>query len=297
MGTLTRIGGSIPARIAAVCTLVALAASAAILILSHSDAAPGITPRAPVEVAANLDPEVVQFGDRFTARVDVTLDARVVRTSTLRLNYDLAPLTQLGSAHTSRSTQAGVETLTVTVPVACLASTCVANSGQARIGLPPVRASAQTRHEPTAHAIAQWPTLSVRGRVVASDLAPRSPPFEADTAPPAPTYRIAPGTLAAILEVFAVLCALTATALVGWQVHLHVRRPGPQPGELERALRLTREAERRPTEDRRRALALLSRALDGDQRSSATRKLAWSEPTPEPEELEDLVSEIEQAPE
>jgi hypothetical protein len=39
---------------------------------------------------------------------------------------------------------------------------------------------------------------------------------------------------------------------------------------------------------------LLGRALARDQRSDAVRRLAWSEPVPEPHELEELVTEIEQ---
>jgi hypothetical protein len=139
-----------------------------------------------------------------------------------------------------------------------------------------------------------WPTLSVRGRVSASDLAASTPPFQADTAPPAATYRIAPGALATLLDVVAALCALVSIGLAGWQANLLMGRRRPQPGALERALRLTREAEGRPASDRRRALALLDRALGRDQRAGAARRLAWSEPVPEPHELEDLVSEIEQ---
>ena len=92
----------------------------------------------------------------------------------------------------------------------------------------------------------------------------------------------------------AVLCALGAIAFAGWEAHLRIERRRRQPTALERALRLTREAERRPAPDRRRALALLGRALARDQRSGAVRRLAWSEPVPEPHELEELVTDIEQ---
>jgi hypothetical protein len=134
----------------------------------------------------------------------------------------------------------------------------------------------------------------VRGRVIASDLKSSLPPFKADSAPPAATYRIAPATLVTLLDVLAALFALAAIGLAARQVHLRLRRQRPQPGALEHALRVTRQAEQRPAADRRRALALLSRTLGGDRRSGAARKLAWSEPTPEPDELEELVSEIEQ---
>jgi hypothetical protein len=293
MGALKRTAAATSSRIVAVCLLAGLGAIAGILALSHSVSAPVVAPTAPVEVAANFDPAFVQFGDRMTARVVVALDTRRVRTQTLRITDDLAPLTQLGSPHTSRSTRGSLELVTVSVPVACLTAPCVASSGQARVNLPLVRASVLTRGGRPAQATVRWPALLVRGRVIASDLKSSSPPFKVDSAPPAPTYRIAPATLAALLDVLAALFALSAIGLAARQVHLRLRRQRPQPAALEHALRLTRQAEHRPAADRRRALAMLSRALGGDRRSGVARRLAWSEPTPEPDELEELVSEIE----
>jgi hypothetical protein len=294
MGALSRIAASIPARIVAVCALAGVCALVGLLVLGHSASAPAIAPSAPLEVATSFEPAAPQFGDRILARVVVALDTDAVRAQSLELSEDLAPLTQLGPARTSRSTQGSLELVTVAIPVSCLSARCIASSGVARVGLPLVRAAVTARNGRMASTSAAWPTLSVRGRVSASDLAASSPPFEADTAPPAATYRIAPVTLAVLLDVLAALCALAAIGLAGWQVNLFLRRRRPPPGALERALRLTREAERRPAADRRRALALLDRALGRDQRSGEARRLAWSEPLPQPHELEELVSEIEQ---
>jgi hypothetical protein len=294
MGALIRIFASTSGRIAAICALAGAGAVLGLLVLGHSASAPAIAPNAPIEVATSFDPAVPQFGDRILARVVVALDTDVVQPQTLALSDDLAPLTQLGPAHTSHSTQGSLELVTAVIPVSCLTAACAARSGVARVGLPVVRASVLARNGRLARVSAAWPTLAVRGRVTASDLAASSPPFEAETAPPAATYRIAPATLATLLDVLAVLCALCAIGLAGWQVNLLLRRRGPQLGALERALRLTREAERRPAPDRRRALALLGRALGRDQRSGAARRLAWSEPVPESRELEEIVSDIEQ---
>ena len=290
---MTRIAAATSARIAAICGLAVAGAVAVLLALGQSASAPAVAPTAPVDVAASFDPPVAQFGDRILVRVVVALDTRRVRPQTLRLTEDLAPLTQLGGAGTSRSTQGSLELVTVVVPVSCLTAPCVARSGVARVGLPLVHTSVLARDGRIARASAAWPTLSVRGRVTASDLATRTPPFEADTVPPASTYWIAPGTLGTLLDVLAVLCALGAIAVAGWEAHLRIERRRRQPTALERALRLTREAERRPAADRRRALALLGRALARDQRSGAVRRLAWSEPAPEPHELEELVTDIE----
>jgi hypothetical protein len=294
MGALRRTAAATSIRITAFSLLAGLGAVVGILALSHSVSAPAIAPAAPVEVAANFDGASVHFGDRTTARVVVALDTRRVRTQTLRITDDLAPLTQLGPARMSRSTKGNLELVTVATPVACLTAQCVSSSGQARVDLPLVRASVRARGGRTAHATVRWPALLVRGRVITSDLKSSSPPFEADIAPPAATYRIAPATLATLLDVLAALFALSAIGLAARQVHLRLRRQRPQPGALEHALRLARQAERRPAPDRRRALALLSRALGGDRRSDPARRLAWSEHTPEPDELEKLVSAIEQ---
>ena len=291
---MTRIAAASSARIAGTCGLAVAGAVAALLVLGHSASAPAVAPTTAVEVAASFDPPVTQFGDRILARVVVALDTRRVRPQTLRLTDDLAPLTQLGAAGTSRLTQGSLELVTVVLPVSCLTASCVARNGVAQVGLPLVHASVLTRDGRIARASAGWPTLSVRGRVTASDLAARTPPFEADTTPPASTYRIAPGTLGTLLNLLAVLCAVGAITFAGWEAHRRIARRRRQPTALERALRLTREAKRRPAPDRRRALALLGRALARDQRSGAVRGLAWSEPVPEPHELEELVTDIEQ---
>ena len=293
MGALRRLAGSTAARIAGVCVLVLAGAVAALLALGSSGSAPALAPSAPVEVAASFAPPVAQFGDRILARVSVALDTRRVRPQTMRLADDLAPLTQLGAAQTSTSTQGSVELVTVVVPVSCLSAPCVARSGVARVGLPLVHVSVLARDGRTARASAAWPTVSIRGRVTASDLAARPLALEAGTVPPAATYRIAPATLGALLDVLAVLCALGAVGFAGWEAHLRIERRRRAPSALERALRLTREAELRPVPDRRRALALLGRALGRDDRSSAVRRLAWSKSVPEPDELEKLVSDLE----
>jgi hypothetical protein len=65
--------------------------------------------------------------------------------------------------------------------------------------------------------------------------------------------------------------------------------------ELERALRLAREAELRPPPDRRRAAGLLARLL-GERNAAlagSASDLAWREPQPEPGALESLVGDVE----
>jgi hypothetical protein len=155
--------------------------------------------------------------------------------------------------------------------------------------------TATARDGRTVHARAAWPALHVRGRVTAADLAPARPPFRVDTAPPAPTYSVRPGLLTWLLVAAAVVLALAAIALVVRE--LLRRRTTRMPAEdvLERALRLTREAESRAPDDRRRALGLLARVLEARKRATASsaRDLAWSRPPPESDELAALVGDVE----
>lgn len=294
MGALTRPAAATSAWIAGICGLAVAGSVAALVALEHSASAPAVAATARVEVAASFESPVVQFGDRILARVVVAFDTRRVQPQTLRLTDDLAPLTQLGAAGTSRLTHGSLELETVVIPVSCLTAPCVARSGVVQVVLPLIHASVLARDGRIARASAAWPTLSVRGRVTAADLAARTPPFAVDATPPAPTYRIAPGTLGTLLTLLAVLCAVGAIAFAGWEAHIRIGRRRRQPTALERALRLTREAERHSVSDRRRALASLGRALERDQRSGAARELAWSEAVPEPHELETLVTEIEE---
>jgi hypothetical protein len=289
MGPLMRVG--------LVAAAVAAAAVAAVLVIGRSGSVPPIEPTAPLAVRATLDPAAAQVGDRIVARVVVALDRSAVRTGTLSLTDDLAPLTQLAAATTSRDVRGTLELVTVSVPVACVTDPCVAHSGVTHISLPRVRVRVKARDGKVETVVRAWPGLDVRARVAAADLSAAQPPFIADSSPHAVSYRLSPALLAALLDALAALLAVGSVALIAWQalaVHRR-RRPVRETGELERALRLAREAEARPPADRRRALGLLSRVLPSRSLSLAARDLAWSKPVPEPTTLEEIVAEVERS--
>lgn len=253
---------------------------------------------APIVVRATFDPATVQFGDAIDAHVVVVLDAASVRPESLRLVDDTAPLTPVSSAHTSRSVQGNTVTIATARTFSCLSSACVAASGDATPTLPPVTATVVMRDGKTVRATAAWPALRVSGRVSSADLARTRPPFRASTAPPPPSYRFAPGTLARLLDGLAIALALGAFVLVAaqWRRLARSRRAGPAGDELERALRLVREAESRPPPDRRRALGLLARVLRARARplSRKASDLAWARPEPEPDAVATFVTDVEE---
>jgi hypothetical protein len=280
--------------IAVVVALAAAGAIAGVLVIGGSTSVPAIAPTAPIVVRASFDPPASAFGDRIYARVVVALDASVVAPQTLRFSDDLAPLTQLAAPQTQRVASGTLELTTVVVEVACLTAPCAARNGVTHLVLPHVRASVSERNGTVVSASSAWPTLEVRGRVLTSDLAAATPPFQADTTPPPLTYRWAPATFATVLDGLAALFALAAVGIGASQALGRARRRRPAAADaLERALRLAREAETLPAPDRRRALDLLARLLGRDGLSRTASQLAWSEPEPESDEVEELVSEIE----
>jgi hypothetical protein len=232
------------------------------------------------------------------ARVVVLLDRTAVRPSTLRLTVGVAPLTQLTAPRMTRATRGNHSIVTYEVPAVCVTDGCIAPAGDLALRLPRVTATVSARDGGVTHMAAAWPVLHVHGRVNASDLVGR-PHFRGDTTPAAPSYRIAPSTLSALLDGLAVLLVLGGVAMAAFEarrlVHRRRSRAAVAGGELERALRLAREAESRPPPDRRRALGLLARLLDRrDARLAAEASgLAWAKPQPEVETMSGLVAEIE----
>jgi hypothetical protein len=251
----------------------------------------------PLVVRATFDTPIVQFGDAIRAHVIVMVDPTQVRSSSVRIVGGAAPLTSLSSARTTRTTRGGTLIIAVTRTFSCISGDCVNAKGDATPALPPVAVTAAGKRGTIVHATAAWPVLHVRGRVSAADLARSSPPFRANTSPPPPTYPLTPSTLAWLLDGVALVLALVAGGLaVSVALRLARRvRSTPTSGELERAVRLTREAESRPPPDRRCALGLLARLLDKHDRrlSGAASDLAWAKPDPERESLATLVSDIE----
>jgi hypothetical protein len=247
---------------------------------------------APLRAQASFDAATAQFGAPIHARVSVVADPSV-RRSSVRVVEDLAPLTTVSRQRVRRAGNVIEATRVVT----CVTAPCVAASGVARPKLAPAVVTAVLTNGHTVRIAASWPSLAVRGRVSGADLRLTQPPFRAPVAPPPPTYRIAPGTLAWLLDAAAIVLGLAALTLLAVQMRRwhRRRRRGARTDELERALRLAREAETRPPPDRRRAAGLLARLLDERHAPLAgnASELAWAEPPPPHGALDSLVGDVE----
>jgi hypothetical protein len=270
---------------------------AGVVVVAAGVFASGASAAPPVVVRATFDTPTVRFAAAIRIHVVVQLDATRVRSDSLRVVEDLAPLTSLSPGRTTRTTQGDTITVRLDRTFSCLSSSCVSPTGDATPSLQLVKATVSTLGGETLRATATWPTLHVQGWVSKADLGRSRPPFRADTAPPPPSYRLAPSTLARLLFGGAVVLALAAAALAVHEARRLARRRRGEPtvDELERALRFAREAENRPPPDRRRALGLLARLLDArDRRLSGTAsELAWAEPEPERAALATFVADVE----
>ena len=271
---------------------VAAAAVAGVILLARGNDPGGLQARAPVTVSATLDPEAVEFGDVVTAAVTVLIDSDAVDSSSVRVREDLAPLTQLGLTSVTRTQRGGVFVISYVFRASCLDQRCIGSGSSKRVSLRPVVVELQS-----GNTTANWPVLDVRSRVSRADVARPHPPMRSDAGPPPVSYRFAPGRLARALEATAVVLALAGVLLAAWTAALVVRRRrrvAPLSG-IERALVLVREAERRSTADRRRAVGLLARLLGSrDTRlADAADDIAWSAPPPTPDALSSLAGRVE----
>lgn len=273
----------------------AAAAVAAALLLAQATPLHGAEPLRALTVHTSFDPPAAQFGDRVVAHVVVLADRSALDTSKLQITDDIAPLTPLGATHVTRTTRGRLFAVSYELPAVCLTDSCIAPTGAKVLRFPAVRAEAPRRGGGTVRATSAWPRLAIGTRVDAADLKPARPPFRADTALPAVTYRIAPHTLTLVLDVVAALLAAAGALLAVRQaVGVRRRRSPDTRSQLERALALVRDAESRDPEDRRRAVGLLARVLrrrdDGLARTAGD--LAWAEAEPAPSELAALVTRV-----
>jgi hypothetical protein len=281
-------------RVAAVAAVVAAGAVVAVLALGRSSTGPALDPTAVFSAHAELVPQAVGFGDRVTARITVLVDRGVVDLARIRVTDDLAPLTVLGGPQVRRLVLGRTGVLSIETPAVCLAEQCTAGDGLRLLRLRSTTIQAPKAGGGTIAATVAWPILAVRGRVLAADLRQADPPFRGDSTLPPTALRLAPATLAWVLDALAAALAVAAVALGArgfylWQARR--RTAAAELSELERALALAGQSERRAAPDRRRAVGLLARLLRGRQDDLSRRAgdLAWSKPQPTPEAVSELV--------
>jgi hypothetical protein len=250
--------------------------------------------------SSSLEPPAPRFGDHVAATATVVVGDDVDAAS-LRAVGGFGPLEIVSGPDVDRREQDGRAEVAFRWVLVCLSEDCVPGEGVRRIALPPLRVTGETTNGSPVATVVRWPRLSVVGRVTPAEAGAASPPLRRETTLPSPTYRASPGAVAATLDVLAAVLLAAAAAL---GVRGLVRRRRRQAEErlarltpLERALLYARESERRPPDDRRRALGLLGRVLggSGSPLGGAASRLAWSPPEPSVAEVETVVDDVERS--
>jgi hypothetical protein len=211
------------------------------------------------------------------------------------------PLEIVSGPVADRREQAGRTEVRFRWVLVCLSEDCVPGRARRSIALPPLRVTGERRDGSPVATVVRWPKLAVVSRLTPSEAAATTPPLRRETALPPATYRASPGAVAAALDGLAAVLLAAAAAL---GLHGLLRRRRQRAEErlarltpLERALLYTRESERRPPDDRRRALGLLGRVLGGSSSplGGSASRLAWSPPEPSVAEVATVVDDVERS--
>jgi hypothetical protein len=255
-------------------------------------ATPTAQARAPLSASTSVAPNPSFFGQRIDARAEIVVDDGAVDPSAVRFTPDFTPYAIVGRPRQSQSSADGVTTLGYVYALQCLNDDCLPHATARSVRLPLAHASAGD----TQIAV-RWPAVVVVPRVSRAQATADRPPWQVQLAVPSVSYRVRPGTATAIAWAGAVVLALVGAGLIGWEAlrrrRLRLERERAL-SRLQHALLLARESSGRSGDDRRKALALLARELDGDRElARAATRLAWNRTEPSPERMTTLLDEIE----
>ena len=283
---------------------VAVGVVAGLLLQSRNDS--GATPARgrTMSISTSVEPRVQLFGDPVTARVDLLFDRRRVLpgANKIRIEAPFPPFEVVDAPTVERAESGDLVHLSYTYRLICLDRRCATASPRTDVQLAPLRVfySLADIHR-RANDSAQWPNVSVASQLTRADL--QQARWRASRDLPKVSYSIAPGMLAALLGLAAVL-ALLGAAVVGAPLFAAKRvapELGPEAEDGLPPLDLALAAVRRVFDsgegpDRRRALERLSRELGrvGEpQLAARARELAWSPDPPSPGEVDALVHAVD----
>ncbi len=286
--------------------LTAAAAAAALGVAVWQDwwrDAPIIAADERISASAVVSPRSHMFGDPVTARLDLVFSRVFLPADTVRVRASFGPF-RIESFRRERSDHGETTRLTYVYRLSCLTNACVAEGGQRTFEFPEARVSyRQPGFGDRRSEQVEWPSATAASRLDRRDLA--QPTLRATLRPlPEITYRIAPGTVAALAVAGAVLMLLAATALLvpqlprslGLRIPAWARRSTRPLTPLERALERVRAAgSNGATNEERRALEQLALELANSGRSDLAydaRRLAWSAQRPAAAGIGDLSTEV-----
>jgi hypothetical protein len=284
-------------RTAAIGAGIAAVAAAVVLAIVWLASSPGPNANEPTKaltVLTSINPRPAFFGDRVVARAEILVDDRRIDPDSVRLDESFQPFALAGAPTRSRSHAGHVTSLGYRFALECLTDACLPKGATREVAPAPLQV-----HAGASSTTARWPAAQIVARVPGSAVSKSPTPWHVQLALPPVGYRNDPIALANILTVLAAVLAGLAVGLAAWEIARHRKQMllrARARTRLERALDLARESVTRDVDDRRKALALLARELNGDRELTfAAEKLAWARADPSPPNVEALVSEIEEA--
>lgn len=241
---------------------------------------------APLNVAVEVTPRSVPFGDAVEARATIVVDVRSRDPESVVVRFSSGPFEKLGE-HREWSRSDGSALLRLRVRLACRSAACVPTERARTIVLPALVVDGRS---------VRWPAVHVLPRVPAAAVDTDPPPFVADVSPPRPTYRVDPDRAVSLLAVLALLLGAGGATLLALEGRSALAaRPRPTRTPLERALARVRASLGARPGERRRAVGALARLLEpahpGLGRSAG--ELAWAEQQPEGEDVEAFANRVE----
>jgi hypothetical protein len=127
-------------------------------------------------------------------------------------------------------------------------------------------------------------SIAVVPRVPAAVVAARDPKYRRQTEIPPAGFSPRPGVLAPLAAGAAAVLVVVAVVLVATGFRRRARTARTDTDDYERAVRLLRESQVRPSPDRRRAAGLLGRVARtdvGEGLATSADRVAWSRPQPD----------------
>jgi hypothetical protein len=276
----------------------------AVLVIAARGEEPGASqPQASVTVVgAGVQPSAHAFGDPVVAELVLDVDPTVADPETIRIPTDFSPYEPAGPAQVERTETGGALRLRYRYPLVCLREGCAPEGPRQVFEFPLGNVVYRFRATPgRATAIVDWQPFTVTSRIGEQTGSDRG--WRADvTTLPGVSYRLPPGTLAALLFAGSIAFAGLAAALAWWR--LRPPRGQVEPAELEpvrrltpleQALALAHEAARNgDPPDRRRALERVARELGTRGHrdlADRARDLAWAAGSASPAAIEQLAAE------
>jgi hypothetical protein len=276
-------------------------------------------------VSGSLTPAVHLFAEPVVARIDVVVDRDQIDPADVVAKSDFKPYETLGGTAVVREDIGRYTHLQYTTTLRCLSEKCIPSTRaysdtpisqtpelplfpenqqrdeKAKYEFPPTLVVAGDGSDAKTIGRVVWPPLRSLSRInwYDSSVVGQGFPFESTVTPlPKTSYRISPTLLGLLLLVLAIsIVAVPVLFLVlsyrARRLPTEDRRKAMSP--LERALALVEWASRRPSVDERReALEVLAYELDtaDDQTARRARAQGWSPPPPGADEMTELVTSV-----